>query len=131
MPILAEKVAYAVLEDKGGRSITEIAVANGASASYARSGALVKTASYQAIIQRDNALTAKRLAKLRNLSMKRATELANTAKFSESVTAIDTTTKNIQLLTGGQTELSVTPILQIAVGTFHFTPPTVDGKVLD
>lgn len=106
---MAAKVAMIVAET--GASVISVAPSVGYSYETARSGKIQKTKTYKDIMARDSEQTLKRMAHLREQALKIARKKAEGAKYGELVASADTMTKNIQLLTGGATE--ITPILQI------------------
>ena len=55
-------------------------------------------------------------------------ELQGNVALRDAVATVDTINSNILKLTGKNNDSTVTPILQIAIGTFNFTPPESKAK---
>lgn len=104
MPSIAEKVAYRVLENKG-ESLTDIAISEGASPTYVRSGALTQTKAFQNVIEKFRAQTTKALQKKTSLALKLITkENLQKSSAKDLMQIVDTGIKNTQLLSGGSTQ---------------------------
>ena len=112
---IAERTAYGVLENTG-KSVTEIALANGASPTYVSSGALTQTKAFKNIVGPWRERTAKRVSQIVDRSIAELVGVKGTktkpaivprdlssTSAKDLLSMVDTGIKNVQLLTGGAT----------------------------
>ena len=120
--IMAAAVAREVLEKTraGERPIiSQIAIKKGYAVSSANTCIPQKTKTYQDIIAADTENTKLRMSVLRRQALRLAKRKAKDAKYGDLVSASDTMTKNIQLLSGGRINNDMPiPIIHV----FNFVP---------
>ena len=126
--IAAARTAREVLEVIGRGEIpnvSAIAVKKGYAPSTAGSGVIQKTKTYQDIIAADTENTKLRMSVLRRQALRLAKRKAKDAKYGDLVSASDTMTKNIQLLSGGRINNDMPiPIIHV----FNFVPKPANDR---